>query len=71
MPEQKQEVKKVVLANKAKYIAKKGCNQPLKYKGKFIHIGDKEAVELELEHLAYETKLELKRAIKLGNVLVK
>lgn len=63
-------VKKIILKAKANYKAKKDCLLPIFYKGSIVRIDSDKNVELELDHLSYESKVELKRAIKNGHIIV-
>lgn len=52
------------------YRATAGHILPLSYKGSIIHIGTSEAVEIDVEALAYEPRIQFERALADKQIVV-
>lgn len=52
-------------------IAKKGCALPVLLDGKKVVIGDEKEVPINVKQLGYEGRIEIKRAIDKGDLIIK
>jgi hypothetical protein len=53
-----------------RYRATKGHTLPISYKGSIIHIGTTEAVEIDVEALAYEPRIQFMKALRDKQIFV-
>ena len=69
--ESKQKPKAIKLSGDIIFRAKKGCVLPIRYGGGLARITSEKDCHLNMESLAYESKIMIRRSLKQGHIMIK